>query len=188
MPGLERLAQDIDKQKPESQAKINTLFKPGKDMGTSPSTPVKRPAASRLTKKAQQEQQAELAEHAQQAQHAQQTGSAQQTGEEEDVEQPHAAATPGRALEGEAATAAAHAAKPRVLPSGNGSLDGQTALSARAARLHSRLNQQHTIELASPGDARAGKRRRASMVSHARCHRHAHLACWGNGQHLLKER
>lgn len=160
-PGFERLSQDIDQQKPDTQAKISTLFKPGKDTGASPSTPAKRPAASRVTKKAQHEQQAEL------AQQAEQTGHAQQTEEEHKAQQSQAAAVAGRRLEEEAAILAADAAVPMVQSPGNGSLDGRTTLSARAARLQSRLNQQHTMEPASPGEARAGKRRRASMVSHA---------------------
>ncbi|KAL3161194.1 hypothetical protein ABBQ38_009562 [Trebouxia sp. C0009 RCD-2024] len=155
--GFERLSQDIDQQKPDTQAKISTLFKPGKDTGASPSTPAKRPAASRVTKKAQHEQQAEL------AQQAEQTGHAQQTEEEHKAQQSQAAAVAGRRLEEEAAILAADAAVPMVQSPGNGSLDGRTTLSARAARLQSRLNQQHTMEPASPGEARAGKRRRASM-------------------------
>lgn len=160
LPGLDRLTRDMNEQKPNSQVKISTLFKPGKDAGASPSTPAKRPTSNRITKKAQQ------AEQAQQAEHTQQAGPAQQPEEEHNV-QSQAAAVAGRTFEEGAATADTDAPVARVQSPGNGPLDGQRTLSARATRLQSRLNQQHITELASPGEARVGKRRRASMVIHA---------------------
>ena len=154
MPGFVRLTHDLDQQPPENQAKISTLFKPGKDLGTSTSTPTNRTAANRGSKKSQP------AERAQQA---------QQSEEAEDVQQAPAAAASGRAADrdptatDQEAAAAAAEALPGAIPSANDSLGHEKTLSARAMRLQSRLSQLPPTELPSPGEPRAGKRRRASI-------------------------
>lgn len=168
VPGFERLVYDINEQKPDNQAKINTLFKPGKGSGAATSTPAKRAPAKRGTKKAQPAEQAQQAGHAQHAQHAQQpehAEQAQQSEEAEDVQQPAAAAASGRDP-----AATVRETDAGAMPADNGSLGDQGSLSARAVRHLSRTNQQPCTELSSPSETRAGKRRRAAMpadVSHA---------------------
>lgn len=167
------MTHDLDEQPRDNQAKINTLFKPGKDSGASRSTPAKRTAAKRGSKKAER---AQPAEQAQQSERAQPAEHAQQSEEpEEDDQQAGSGRVPDRdptAPDREAALtdvkpafAAAEAeAAAGPIPHDNGSLGDQGTLSARAARHLLRLNQP------SPSEPRVGKRRRASTpadVSHA---------------------
>ena len=150
------MTHDIDEQKPDSQAKINTLFRPGKVSGAATSTPAKKAPAKRGSKKTQP------AEHAQQAQQAEQ---AQQSEQAEHAQQPAASA----ASDSDPA-AAVRETDAGAMPADKGSLGDEGGLSARAARHLLRIHQQPPSELPSPSEPRAGKRRRAATpadVSHA---------------------
>ena len=179
--GFVRLIHDINEQppdsqanqKPDRQAKINTLFKKGKDSGAPTNIPAKRTAAKRGSIKAQRAQHAELAQQAQQAEHAQQSQEAQDVEQAASRRAPDSdpAATDRELAAVDMAPYAPDAeAAARAVISDNGSLSDQGSLSARAARHLSRLNQLPPNELPSPSELRVGKQRRASGpadVSHA---------------------
>ena len=131
-PGFKRLVHDINQQKSDNQAKINTLFKPGQKAEAPAGTPAKPTAPKHVPKAAQ-------AEHAQQA---------------------AITAPAGRKGKRGAATAADATAGDEA--SGRGLVTNQGTQSARAARLLSRTDQLHPTELASPSEPRTGKRKRAS--------------------------
>lgn len=149
------MTHDIDEQKPDNQARINTLFKPGKVSGAATSTPAKRAPAKRGSKKAQPAERAQQAQHAQQPEHAEQ---AQQSEEAEHAQQPAAAA----AASDRDFAAAGRETDAGAMPADNASLGDQGSLSARAARHLSRIHQQPPTELLSPSEPWPGKRRRAA--------------------------